>query len=201
MGRGELLLVIGPPAVGKMTVGRAICARTAGTPGEWRLFHNHHTIEPLVEIFGHDTPPFRVLNGEFRRRVIEEAAAAGTRLVFSFVWDVGRIADAEFVARLIAPYADHGLRVSCVELEADLDTRLVRNLGAERIDHKRTKRDLAWSEAHLRQRESTRTNTSADVPSAADAMLRGMPHLRLDNTELSADDAAARILAWLGSLS
>lgn len=199
MGAGELLLITGPPAVGKMTVGRAVCARTAGTPGEWRLFHNHHTIEPLVEIFGYDTPPFRVLNGEFRRRVIEEAAAAGTRLIFSFVWDVDAVPDAEFVARLIAPYLRAGLRVSCVELEADLGTRLVRNLGADRIDHKRSKRDLAWSEAHLRERQSIRTNTSPGVPSAADAVLQDLPHLWLDNTDLSADDAAARILAWLSA--
>ena len=53
MGDGELLLVIGPPAAGKMTVGRAVCERAG-----FRLFHNHHTIEPLLEIFGFGTPPF-----------------------------------------------------------------------------------------------------------------------------------------------
>ena len=58
MSDGELLLIIGPPAVGKMTVGRAVCART-----DFRLFHNHHTIEPLLEIFGFGTPPFIALNG------------------------------------------------------------------------------------------------------------------------------------------
>ena len=65
---GELLLITGPPAVGKMTVGRAICARS-----DFRLFHNHHTVEPLLEVFGHGTPPFERLTMEFRRRVLEEA--------------------------------------------------------------------------------------------------------------------------------
>ena len=46
----KLLLIIGPPAVGKMTVGREIAARSG-----FRLFHNHHTIEPLVEVFGYGT--------------------------------------------------------------------------------------------------------------------------------------------------
>ena len=45
------MVVFGPPAVGKMTVGRAVCDRT-----DFRLFLNHHTIEPLSEIFGMDTP-------------------------------------------------------------------------------------------------------------------------------------------------
>jgi len=51
-----LLFVIGPPAVGKMTVGRAIAARTG-----LRVFHNHLSIEPVVRLFDFGTPPFRRL--------------------------------------------------------------------------------------------------------------------------------------------
>ena len=193
MSSGELLLIIGPPAVGKMTVGRAVCAAS-----DFRLFHNHHTIEPLLEIFGFGTEPFVTLNGEFRRRVIEEAARSGTRLIFTFVWNVDDEADAEEVRRLVAPYADAGLPVSFVELTADLPTRLARNTGEDRIDHKRSKRDLTWSEAHVRELDSVRMTTDPDVPSPADAVLASHPHLRLDNTILSAEDSAAEILRWLG---
>lgn len=198
MGSGELLLVIGPPAVGKMTVGRALCARTAGTDQEWRLFHNHHTIEPLLEIFGYGTPPFTMLNSEFRRRVIEEAAASGTRLVFTLVWEVDVLGDATAVRHLIAPYVVNGLRVSFVELYAGLDTRLNRNRGADRIDAKPSKRDVDWSDAHVRDAESSRMNTSPTEPSVADGLLAEHPHLRLDNTATSAQETAAWILDWLG---
>ena len=92
-----------------MTVGRALCEHAG-----FRLFHNHHTIEPLLEIFGFGTPPFSTLNGEFRLRVIEEAAAAGIRLVFTFVWNVEEPAEGDEVRRLVAPYVDAGLRVSVV---------------------------------------------------------------------------------------
>jgi hypothetical protein len=194
MSQGELLFVIGPPAVGKMTVGRAVCARS-----DFRLFHNHHTIEPLIEIFGFGTEPFRVLNGEFRRRVIEEAARSGTRLIFTFVWDVDAEEDAAAVQRLVAPYVDAGLPVSFVELYADLPTRLDRNRHEERIDHKRSKRDLAWSDAHVRElEEQYRMSTDPEVASRADDVLAAHRHLRLDNTDLSPDETAARILAWLG---
>ncbi len=196
MGDGELLLVIGPPAAGKMTVGRAVCERAG-----FRLFHNHHTIEPLLEIFGFGTPPFVALNGEFRRRVIEEAAAAGTRLVFTFVWNVDDPADADEVRHLIAPYVDAGLRVSCVELYADLATRLVRNTGASRIAAKRSKQDLAWSEAHVRELDAAHVmNTDPGRPAPADAVLAGLAHLRLDNSALSPQEAAERIVAWLADL-
>jgi len=60
-----LLFVFGPPAVGKMTVGRAVVSAS-----DFRLFHNHHTIEPLLEVFDYGTPPFMRLLGEFRRRVL-----------------------------------------------------------------------------------------------------------------------------------
>jgi len=193
VGDGELLLIIGPPAVGKMTVGRAVCARTG-----FRLFHNHHTIEPLLEIFGFGTPPFVTLNGEFRRRVIEEAAASGTRLIFSFVWNVEDPEDADEVRRLIAPYADAGLPVSFVELYADLPTRLERNVGEQRIADKKSKRDLAWSDAHVRELDAAYVmNTRPDHPTPADVVLAGFDHLRLDNGALTPEEAAAEISAWL----
>jgi hypothetical protein len=193
-GTGELLLIIGPPAVGKMTVGRALCAQTG-----FRLFHNHHTIEPLLEIFGFGTPPFVVLNGEFRRRVIEEAAASGTRLVFTFVWNVEDPEDADEVRRLVAPYAERGLRISVVELYADLATRLERNVGESRIAEKRSKRDLAWSDAHVRELDAIRMNTDPSLPSPADDVLADLAHLRLDNGGLTAEQAADEIIAWLGA--
>jgi hypothetical protein len=195
VGDGELMVIFGPPAVGKMTVGRAVCART-----DFRLFLNHHTIEPLAEIFGMDTPPFRTLTGEFRRRIVEEAAGAGTRLAITQVWNLQGAEDARWVSSLVAPYADRGLPVWFVELAADLGTRLVRNRGEDRLMAKPSKRDVAWSEAHLHQREETMVmNSDPALPMAADSLLGAHRHLRVDNRGPDPDAAADRIVAWLGS--
>jgi len=43
----KLVFIIGDAAVGKMTVGQELTKITA-----LRLFHNHMTIEPVIEIFG-----------------------------------------------------------------------------------------------------------------------------------------------------
>jgi hypothetical protein len=188
------VLIIGPPAVGKMTVGRAVCART-----DFRLFHNHHTIEPLGEIFGFGSASFVRLKDEFRRRVIDEAAESGVRLLFTFVWPVDEAADAEVVSSYLAPYADRRLPISFVELYAGLETRLVRNVHPDRIAAKPSKADLDWSDAHVREAEELyRMNTDPDAPSPADEVLARYPHLRLDNTHLSPEEAADRILVWLG---
>ncbi|NYD57964.1 hypothetical protein BKA08_002202 [Nocardioides marinisabuli] len=190
---GELLLITGPPAVGKMTVGRAICARS-----DYRLFHNHHTVEPLLEVFGHGTPAFEQLTLEFRRRVLEEAAEHGLKLVFTLVWGVDDPADADLVRQMIAPFREAGLPVRWVELYADLETRLARNSGADRIAAKPSKADLAWSDAHVRDVDRRlRMNTDPADPTLADELLADVEHLRLDNAGLTADEAAQRVLAWL----
>ncbi len=43
----NLVILIGSGAVGKMTVGQELMKIT-----DYRLFHNHHMIEPVIEIFG-----------------------------------------------------------------------------------------------------------------------------------------------------
>jgi hypothetical protein len=185
-----LLLILGPPAVGKMTVGRALAARST-----YRLFHNHHTIELLLDVFEYGTPPFMTLNGEFRRRLVEEAAAAGTDLVFTFVMGMDEEGEADYLERLVAPYGD---RVAVVELVADLDTRLARNRTEHRLAEKKSKRDLDWSDANVRELEAGYRMTSSpgrDAP--GERLLARWPHLVIDNTDLSPDETAERILAWM----
>jgi len=183
-------VIFGPPAVGKMTVGREVAARSG-----FRLLHNHATIEPLIQVFDWDSAAFATLNREFRRRIFEEAAAAGVDLIFSAVWNVDDPADLDYVRELIAPY--DGWPIAFVELTADLPTRLDRNRTERRLMEKASKRNLEWSETNLRELEQHRMNTDAALPSVADELLSRYSHLRLDNTDLPPEQAAELILAWL----
>jgi len=185
-----LLFVFGPPAVGKMTVGRAI-ADASG----FRLFHNHHVIEPLLDVFEFETPEFQTLLTEFRQRVLEEAAAADVDLVFTLVWGLDLPEDAAAMRRHLAPFIDAGRRIVMVELYADLETRLARNGTTYRLSEKKSKRDLAWSDDNVRELERYQMNTGA--PSPADEVIAGFPHLRIDNTERTPEDVAAEVLAWV----
>lgn len=191
----RFLLIIGPPAVGKMTVGREIAAKS-----DFRLFHNHHTIEPLVEVFGHGSEPFTVLNVEFRRRVIEEAARHGLDLIFTLVWNLQDPADTAYVEQLVTPYVESGGSIRVLELAADLETRLVRNRGESRLAAKPTKRDLEWSEGNVRRMEAYQlaTDPTGATPTPADAFLSRYPYLRLETRDLTAAGAAQLALDWLG---
>jgi hypothetical protein len=186
----RLLLIIGPPAVGKMTVGRAVADRS-----DFRLFHNHHTIEMLLDVFDYGTPPFVTLNAEIRRRVVEEAAAAGTDLIFTYVMGMDEEAEADYLARLVEPYDSH---IAVVELVADLGTRLGRNRTEHRLAEKKSKRDVDWSDDNVRELEAEFRMTSEPGREApGDRLLAQWPHLVIDNTDLSADETAEQILAWL----
>ena len=186
----RLLIVTGPPAVGKMTVGRAIARRSS-----YRLFHNHHTIELLLEVFDYGTPAFRTLNSEFRRRVVEEAAASGTDLIFTYVMDMDAQDEADWLEQLAAPY---GERVAVVELVSDIDTRLARNRTEHRLAEKKSKRDLDWSDANVLELEAGyRMTSSSGLDAPGERLLRRWPHLVIDNTQLPADEVAERTLAWL----
>jgi hypothetical protein len=185
-----LLLVFGPPAVGKMTVGRAIA-----DAGGFRLFHNHHVIEPLLDVFEFETPAFQTLLGEFRQRVLEEAAAADVDLVFTLVWALELDEDAAAIRHHLAPFVDAGRRVVLVELCAGLETRLARNRTPYRLAEKKSKRNVAWSDDNVRGLERHQMNTG--VPSPADEVIAGFPHLRIDNTDRSPEDVATQVLDWL----
>ncbi len=187
-----LLFVFGPPAVGKMTVGRAVADAS-----DFRLFHNHHVIEPLLDVFDFGTPPFNRLLAEVRQRVLEEAAEADTDLVFTLVWALDLPEDTAAVRRHLQPFVDAGRRIAVVELYAGLDTRLERNRTPYRLAEKKSKRDLEWSEGNVRELERIQMNT--DRPSPADALIAEYPHLRIDNTDRTPEAVAAEILGWLES--
>ena len=189
-----LLVIFGPPAVGKMTVGRAV-ADASG----FRLFHNHQVIEPLLDVFDYGTPPFNRLLGEFRQRVLDEAAANGTDLLFTYVWALDNEQDLVGQRQHFQPFLDAGRTLAFVELAAGLDVRLERNRTAYRLAEKKSKRDVAWSDANVCEMEQQYL-MNTDRPSIADALLTGHPHLRIDNTELAPEVVAAQVLAWLNSL-
>ncbi len=184
-----LLFVIGPAAVGKMTVGGSIAERTG-----FRLFHNHLTIEPLLRLFPYESPQFQRLNHAFREQILAEAAASDLPgLVFTLVWDFEDPEDAALVERYAAPFRERGARVLFLELSADQDVRLERNAGESRLSEKASKRDLAWSNANLVDMDTRfRLNSVNDFAHMPEA------HLLIDNTHLEPDAVAGLAVAHFG---
>jgi len=180
-----LVVIIGPAAVGKMTVGHELAARTG-----LRLFHNHHTIDLVLRFFPYGTPPFHRLVGEFRRRIFEEVAASDLPgMIFTFVWAFNDPRDEAAVERFASIFRARGGRVVFAELEASLEERLRRNKTEFRLAEKPSKRDLEASRRRLLEEEANyQLNSRGAFDERPD-------WLRLETTSLSAGDVAERILA------
>jgi hypothetical protein len=184
----ELVILFGPPAVGKMAVGMEL-ERITGL----RLFHNHVTIDPVLRFFEFGTPAFNRLVGEFRTRIFEEVAASDLPgLVFTFVWALDHAGERAFIDRTCEIFRARGAGVHFVELAASLDERLRRNTTELRLAEKRPKRDLEHSRANLLALEqSYRLNTDGDF-------FYPEQWLRIDNTHLPPADVARRIVDAFG---
>jgi hypothetical protein len=182
---GTLLFIVGPPAVGKMTVGEQIAARTG-----LRLFHNHMAIEPVLRFFPFGSPPFERLVDRFRRDLVEEVAGSDLPgLIFTYVWAFD-VPEEEQVARQLAePFSRRGARVLFLELEASQEERLRRNQCASRLAEKPSKRDVTAS--HRRMLELDRRHRLASEGQFDDRS----DYLRIDNTYLEPAHAATMAIS------
>jgi hypothetical protein len=192
----HFVCVFGPPAVGKMTVGRALAELTG-----FKLFHNHMSVEPILEIFEFGSPPYGRLVREIRQRVVEEAVVADLPgLVFTYVWALEDAGDAELVSLLVEIVEAGGGTVHFVELTAPFDVRRRRNVTELRREHKRTHRDAELSDRILHDLERHMLNTSdrGDFPDEAAAVIGGRDHVRIDNTHLSPAEVARQVADRFG---
>ena len=183
-----LIFIIGPPAVGKMAVGHELAQATG-----LKLFHNHQTIELVLRFFPFGSPPFNRLVREFRRRILQEVAESDLPgLIFTYVWAFDDPSEAATVREFAEIFEKKGSRVLFVELEATLEERLRRNATEFRLAEKPSKRDVEASKQRLLHNSTTYKLNSTDE-------FRGRTdYLRIDNTNLSALDAAALTVRHFG---
>jgi hypothetical protein len=179
----KLVIIFGPAAVGKMTVGHELSKATG-----LRLFHNHMTIDLLLNFFEYGTKEFSRLDWLFRNEIFD--AVAGSELpglIFTYMWVLNDPGDKSYIDDLAKKFSDRGAMVCYVELQAALEARLNRNRGATRLEQKPSKRDLAASEAMLlRHDKEFELNTSERRP-----FFYKSNYLKIDNTALTATEVAA----------
>lgn len=187
----KLLFIFGAHAAGKMTVGQAVSRITP-----MKLFHNHMTIEPVIELFG-------AYNGavteRLRQVVFEEFAKTDNYgLIFTFIWAFDVPYDTEYVRNLTRLYQDAGAQVDYVELIAPQDVRLIRNRTENRLKEKASKRDVALSEARMLSAEEKYRCVSESGEVCDKLGCAPERYLRIDNTDLSPEEVAEMIVRHFG---
>ena len=176
----KLVFLIGNGAVGKMTVGQELMKLTG-----LRLFHNHMTIEPVIEVFGY-------YNGtvvtKMREAIFEEFAKSDNYgMIFTYMWAFDEQSDWDYVDHVTNIFKEQGAEVYYVELVAPQKVRLKRNETENRLKNKASKRDLEVSRDRiLRQDEKYRLESY-------DGEITFENYMKIDNTNLEPAEVAKMI--------
>ncbi len=176
----KLVFLIGDAAVGKMTVGQELMKIT-----DLRLFHNHMTIEPVIEIFGRLDGKTRF---ELREVIFRNFAASGLYgMIFTYMMDFDIPAEWEYLEHIKDIFKPYGTEFYYVELIAPQEVRLKRNVSENRLKNKASKRNIEESNERLIRDDANHRCVSfeGEIPFEN--------YLRIDNTNLSAEDAAKLI--------
>lgn len=176
----KLIFLIGDAAVGKMTVGQELMKTT-----ELRLFHNHMTIEPVIEIFGYyNSKPI----DEIRDVIFKNYAASDNYgMIFTIMMDFDSPSDWEYLEYVKGIFEPYGTDFYYVELIAPQEIRLKRNVTENRLKNKTSKRDIEASNQRLIDDDKNHRCVSYEGEIVFEN------YLRIDNSDKEPDEVARMI--------
>ena len=184
----KFVIITGPGAVGKMTVGQELQKITG-----LRLFHNHMTIDMVSNFFDYSSDEGKRLVGLFRQEIFEAVAKSDLPgMIFTYMWAFDYQSDWDYIEKISNLFQEHGAEIFIVELEADYDVRLERNKTPNRLKNKPTKRDLVLSEQRFTQLESKYRLNSHE------GEIKEKNYLRINNTNKQPEIVAKQIKDTFG---
>lgn len=176
----KLLFLIGDAAVGKMTVGQELMKIT-----KLRLFHNHMTIEPVIEIFGYYNSKTIT---ELRDVIFKNYAASDNDgMIFTMMMDFDSPSDWEYLEHVKGIFEPYETDFYYVELIAPQEIRLKRNASENRLKNKISKRDIETSNQRLINDDNNHRCVSYE------GEIVFYNYLRIDNSDKEPDEVARLI--------
>ncbi len=169
----KLFFLYGSPAVGKLTVADEIAKRTS-----FKVFHNHLSINCIVPIFDFGTKSFAKLIEMIRVETVAESARAGQDLISTFCYAKGF--DDAHVEKITQAVEENGGEIFFVLLIAEKSAIKKRVSNRSRIKHGKIKT------AEMLQHCFETYDLFSPVPNRES--------LVIDNTDLSAENAARQII-------
>ncbi len=190
----ELILLCGPQAVGKMTVGLELERKI-----EARLLYNHQTIDLFARFLTYTPQAFHLSDAVrtdlFQQFVENEETNATKGIIFTVVISFGSETDWKVLENWVSIFTDANATVYFVELEVDINERIKRNTLEDRLAAKPSKRDIEFSHKEL-VTSNVRHRLNSDK-GEVEARLPLVNYLRLNTTHLAANETADLILNWL----
>ena len=173
----NLIIVSGPQAVGKMTVAEELRNRIG-----YSLMVNHDSIEVSDKIFERGSPAQKELNQSIRKSAFEIATKYDIDMIFTLVVAYDLPEEIEYLNSLKGMFEESGGEFYFVELEADVETRLKRNITPHRLEAKKSKNDVERSRNDLlKTMQKYKLNTD-------EGEILFPNHIKINNTHLSPNE-------------
>lgn len=176
----KLVLIIGPQAVGKMTVGQELEKIT-----ELKFMHNHETLELPARIFGWGSDSRHKLTNLFRTAIFEEMAKSDLEgLIFTLVFAFDNKDEWEWLEKTKKIFENNGGEIFIVELETDIEERIKRNRTENRLNNKPSKRNIEFTEKEIVE------DTQKYRLNSMDGEVKEKNYIKINNTNLTAESVA-----------
>ncbi len=176
----KLVHIFGDGAVGKMTVGQELAKIT-----ELKLFHNHMTIEPVIELLGQYNGKVTSDLRDIYFNAFAETDQYG--MIFTFMWAFNIPSEWEALAKVNEIFERKGAQIYYVELVATDEARYQRNATENRLTHKASKRDTEASNQRMKQMSEKYRCVSHD------GEITFENYIKIDNTHLAPEVVAQQI--------
>ncbi|HCP09011.1 MAG TPA: hypothetical protein DIT25_04405 [Candidatus Moranbacteria bacterium] len=172
----QLVFIYGSPAVGKLTVAEELTRKT-----DFKLFHNHRSVDLVKSVFDWGTEEFSHLNRKIRLDVFEMAAKKGiSGIVFTYCFRPGRNED--FIRDVIKVVEKYQGEIHFIYLHCD------ENEMYKRAEHKSRKKSKIRSAEEIKKYVHLWGKISKDITES----------FEINNTDLSPKKAAQMIIEECG---
>ena len=179
----NLVIITGPMAVGKMTVAEELKKKIG-----YNLMINHDSIEVSDKIFGFATATQKEFNRMIRKAAFETTIKYNESMIFTVATDFNKKEEFESLDELRKQFEASGGQFYFIELFSSLEERLKRNVTTNRLDKKKSKQDIEWSNNNLIRGETKyRLNSREDE-------IWFENHLKINNENLSPEQVVDMIL-------
>lgn len=169
----KLVVIYGPPAVGKYTTGLALAKQTG-----FKLFHNHLTVDDADALFPEKSPQRRELLQQLRLDGITIAAKYDVDLIYTQAY-AGSI-DEPFMKLIAGTVENYGGTAYFVQLTAPEEVL------RERVYDE--------SRKHIFGKMTTEESLRRHLAARDEALsIRFAPNLLIDNSHMPADETASEI--------
>ncbi|HCM89373.1 MULTISPECIES: AAA family ATPase [Vagococcus] len=187
----SLIVLIGPHAVGKMTVGKELEKQIEG-----KLLFNHQTIDLYANFLGYTEDAFR-LSDETRINLFESFVKniktnLTKTIIFTVLADFDSSSDIDFLEKIASIFLKEQQVVYFVALNAAVETRIKRNIHENRLQAKPSKQNITFSQNELiTSMEKYRLETSLEE---LQTLFPKVTSMTIDNTCLSPQQVTNKII-------